>query len=209
MFVEITQIGLKIDLRDFFEPRSHCSIRTSGLHNMDCSPNEKAEDEAARRAVSLGLSAPTFVDAERRRVVGISQRYTRETRKEIPQQWDRFCEDWERLASSEAADSFGVSWNANRSGFDYLVGVEAGDPTRIPTGYEVVTLPAGRYAVFPHRLHVTQIAPAFDTIWDRWVPECGLDMDESAPCFERYTAEFKSDAPGCGIELWIPLRISP
>ena len=74
----------------------------------------------------------------------------------------------------------------------------------LPPDFMSLKLTARRYAVFPHTNRVSEIAKAIETIWTKWVPDCGLKIAQS-PCFERYSADF-DPAKGKGVaEIWIPL----
>ena len=171
----------------------------------DAMTPELREQEASIRAQSLGLDAPQFVDYPARQVAGLNQSYTFETRSEIPAQWGRFAPRMGTIPGQQGPNSYGVCWNYQPvCGFDYLTGVEVAAGSSLPEEFNTIELPAGRYAVFAHRKHISAIADTIDTIWSKWVPDAGLSIRE-APCFERYTEEFDPQAGQGGTEIWIPL----
>ncbi|MCA9000171.1 MAG: GyrI-like domain-containing protein, partial [Planctomycetaceae bacterium] len=168
----------EIEIRPIFEAEDFGSEFTPELR----------EQEAAIRAQTLGLNPPNFVDADSRFITGLNQSYTKETRRDIPQQWGRFCDVMDTIPERTGKDSCGVSWNCESCGsFDYLTGVEVQEGTELPPDITTVKASAGRYAVFCHTKHVSELAAAFDTIWSQWAPDCGLNLNTDAPCFERYT----------------------
>jgi len=98
------------------------------------------------------------------------------------------------------------AWNYKPGvGFDYLCGVEVGNTAGLPKDFSQVRLPAGRYAVFIHRKHVSAIPETLDAIWKKWLPNSGLQAADS-PCFERYTKEFNPQTGMGGTEIWIALK---
>jgi len=166
---------------------------------------ELREQESSLRAQLLGLSEPRFVDGKEMLIAGLQSHYTLETRKNIPSQWQRFGPLIGKVAGQVGKSSYGVCWNCKDDcSFDYLAGVEVSETTGLPAGFAQVKLPAQRYAVFAHQHPIAQIANTIDTIWSKWVPDCGLKVD-STPCYERYTEEFDPET-GKGIEIWVPLK---
>lgn len=166
---------------------------------------ELREQEAALRAQTLGLNAPAFQHGRAISIVGLNRTYTMETRSGIPQQWEQFVPRMRAISMADAS-CYGVCWNTQEDcAFDYLTGVEASAGAALPGDFVTIPLEARRYAVFPHTGHVSAIPQTIDTIWSRWVPECGLKVAH-APCFERYTADFNPQTGMGGTEIWVPLE---
>lgn len=185
----------EIEIRPVFEPEDFGEAFTPELR----------EQEAAVRATALGLNAPVFQTGRELTIVGMNHTYTMETRSGIPQQWERFVPRMRSLPTADAS-CYGVCWNTQEDcGFDYLTGVEMTDGGNVPADFITIKLPARRYAVFPHTGHVSAIPKTIDTIWSKWVPECGLKIAH-APCFERYTADFNPQTGMGGTEIWVPLE---
>jgi AraC family transcriptional regulator len=99
-----------------------------------------------------------------------------------------------------------VCWNYKPgSGFDYLSGVEVKAGAPLPSTLSQVRIPAGRYAVFTHRQHVSTIAQTLDAIWTKWLPNSGHPAAD-APCFERYDERFDPRSGLGGFEIWVALK---
>jgi len=99
-----------------------------------------------------------------------------------------------------------VCWNTKPDcSFDYLTGVEVANTNNLPKQCASLKLDDRRYAVFTHRGHVSAIPKTIDTIWSKWVPDCGVQIAK-APCFELYRSEFNPDTGRGGMEVWIPLE---
>lgn len=167
---------------------------------------ELREQEAALRANILGLNMPTFQDRSSVTIAGINQSYSMATRAAIPQQWERFVPLMNSIPGKVGSTSYGVCWQTKPNcDFDYLTGVEVANTGKPFPEFTSVTLDAGRYAVFSHTDHVSAIPKTIDTIWSKWVPDCGLSIAKS-PCFECYTSDFNPHTGTGGIEIWIPLQ---
>ncbi len=172
----------------------------------DAFTQELRENEAVMRAQTLGLNAPHFVDAGPMVIGGLQASYNCETRTAIPQHWQRFVEQANALKCMQGKDMYGVCWNTTPEGnFEYLSGAPIDPSEDLPASLSKLELTARRYAVFPHTQHVSAIPQTVDTIWRKWVKDCGLSIAE-APCLERYTLEFDPVAGMGGMEIWIPLE---
>lgn len=168
---------------------------------------ELREQEASLRAQTLGLGEVRYENSPARRVVGLNVTYTPATRHQIGDHWHRFIPRLAEFPGPQAQVCYGVCWNS-REGctFDYLTGIESA-AKETPAEMQEVTLPAGRYAVFTHAGHVSELPIMLDTLWGQWAPDCGLDIAAS-PSFELYTQEFNPDTGRGGMEFWVPLKPS-
>ncbi len=172
----------------------------------DAFTQELRENEAILRAKTLGLNAPHFVDAGSMVIGGLQAAYDCETRTAIPQHWQRFVAQADQMACMQGKDMYGVCWNATADGnFEYLSGAPIDPSEDLPASFSKLVIDAQRYAVFPHTQHVSAIPQTLDTIWRKWVKDCGLSIAE-APCLERYTLEFDPVTGMGGMEIWIPVK---
>lgn len=186
-----------IEIRPFFENEDFGEALTPELQ----------ERFAATHATALGLNKITYQPCPEMILAGLNQSYTMESRIRIPQQWEKFVPRGATIPGVKGPTFYGVCWNTKPDcGFDYLTGVEVTDASRLPSDMTFVKLPARRYAVFVHAGHVSAIPKTIDTIWTKWVPDCGLKI-ASAPCFERYTSEFNPGTGMGGMEIWVPLDV--
>ena len=186
-----------IEIRPFFEAADFGEAYTPELR----------EQEAAVRAISLGLNRPEFKVLSSLTLVGLNASYTMETRVNIPEQWHTFVPRASSIPGMRNTTFYGVCWRTKPDcGFDYLTGVEVSHTDGLPNDFTSLTLPAGRYAVFPHTEHVSSLGNALDRIWTQWAPSCGLSIAKS-PCFERYTSDFNPQTGMGGTEIWIPLEV--
>ncbi|MCE9605257.1 MAG: GyrI-like domain-containing protein [Planctomycetia bacterium] len=152
------------------------------------------------------LDPPRFEQGSEMRIAGLSATYDRETRKNIPQQWDRF-ETYKRSIPGQVGRStFGVCSNfLDGCRFDYLCGVEVEPNSELPDGLTRIRIPKQRYAVFTHRGNVSGIAATFDYIWNQWFPSSGC-LSVETPCVECYSEDFDAASGRGSIEIWIPIK---
>lgn len=187
----------EIEIRPVFEAADFGDVLTPELK----------ENDAALRAQTLGLSAPRFENSPKLQIAGLNETYTFESRVNIPSQWQRFAPHIGKVPGQVGMNTYGVCWNFKEgTGFDYLTGVEVSDAKSLPAGFSQITLQPQRYAIFSHREHVSSIPKTIETIWNRWLPDAGLQAVQ-APCFERYTEQFDPKTGMGGIEIWVPIKV--
>jgi AraC family transcriptional regulator len=151
------------------------------------------------------LEPPRFEDGKPLLIAGLGERYTCETSKAIPAQWQRFVPHIGNVPGQIGWTTYGVRCNSDEEGnFDYICGVEVSSFSEVPAGFGRVRIPRQRYAVFCHRDHVSTIRRTINTIWNKWLPESDHEVAD-APDFERYQ-DFDPRSGTGTIEIWIPLR---
>ena len=152
------------------------------------------------------LEPPRFETAKALLIAGLGQRYSCDSSKAIPGQWQRFQPHLNHIPGQIGRTAFGVCCNSDDDGnFDYVCGVEVADFSGLPAEFTRVRLPAQRYAVFRHRDHISAIRRTVHTIWSKWLPESKYEAVD-APNFERYGEEFDPRSGNGGLEIWIPIK---
>src|SRR5262249_12526419 len=152
------------------------------------------------------LEPPRFETAKPFLVAGLGERYTCESSKAIPAQWQRFQPYIGNIPGQLGRTAYGVCCNSDdEGGFDYIPGVEVSSFADLPAELSRVRIPAQRYAVFAHREHISAIRRTVHTIWSRWLPASGHEAAD-APDFERYDERFDPRTGLGGLEIWIPLK---
>ena len=141
---------------------------------------------------------PRFADHAALRVVGRARRYTFAETARVPELWREVVpEMFDRMRGVE---TFGVSYDIDADGFSYLVGVA--DAGRFDTdGYDHVTLPAGRHAVFDHPGDVSTIPRTWEAAF---AGGGGAYTVGDGPKFERYVPDYDPSRSG-GVSIWLPL----
>ena len=152
---------------------------------MRCRAETEKTTQTSASKDTHKVPAPRFEECPEQLIVGLNETYTFETRLHIPTQWNRFVAYLGKVQGQIGKACYGVCWNYEPGcGFDYLTGVEAADSSSLPKEFTRIRLPAGRYAVFIHEDHVSQIPQSVEAIYSKWLPLSGFKIAES-PSFEN------------------------
>ena len=138
-------------------------------------------------------------------VAGLSGRYTFETASAIPALWQRFDPYFGNVPGEVGGACYGISYNADDSGFDYMAGVEVKAFEGLPAELARLRIPEQRYAVFAHRDHVSALPATFRAIWNDWLPRSGRKVSDG-PAYELYDERFHPETGTGIIEVWVPLK---
>ncbi|HKW31516.1 MAG TPA: GyrI-like domain-containing protein [Candidatus Acidoferrum sp.] len=166
---------------------------------------------ATKQSSATRLEQPRFENGKPLLISGLRRRYIAETIKDLPAQWQHLVPHLGQISGQVGRTAYGVCWQpADGAGIEYLTGVEVSGFTGLPADFTVVSLPAAKYAVFPHRDHVSKLHETCDAI-SKWFPESGHQpaaaTDAETPAFfERYSEEFNPQIGMGGMEVWVPLQ---
>jgi AraC family transcriptional regulator len=167
---------------------------------------ELVEAMTMNHSILKDLAEPRFETRKAFLAAGLSVRYDYEScGAGIPAQWQRFAPYIGNVPGQTGTDAYGVRYNSDDSGLDYLCGVEVGEFSQLPPELSRVRVPANRYAVFTHSGHISAIRSTWHTIWNRWLPKSGHQLAD-APDFERYGKEFDPRTGSGEVEIWVPLK---
>ena len=162
-----------------------------------------------KQSPAAQLEAPRFENGTALLVAGLRSHYTAETMNRIPAQWQQFAPYLGKIPGQVGGAAYGVCWLL-AEGIDYLSGVEVSSAASVPGEFEVVGIPAQKYAVFPHREHISKLRETLDAIGHKGLPESGHEVArggaEAPAFFERYSEEFDPRTGMGGIEVWIPIK---
>lgn len=86
--------------------------------------------------------------------------------------------------------------------FTKWAGMQVQDEQEIPTEMNLLTVPAGKYAVFTHKGPATSI---FQQIYGEWIPNSEYELDHR-PHFEVLGEDYKKGDPNSIEEIWIPIK---
>src|SRR5579883_631442 len=144
--------------------------------------------------------------SQARLIADLSQRYTCENSAVIPSQRQRFLHNCGHVPGQVGRIAYGVSYNqAERGNFDYLCGIEVKDFAKLPTEFDRVRVPEHKYLVFTHEGHISGIRATWNSIWNQWLPQSGLQLADG-PFLERYDETFDPQTGFGGVEIWIPVK---
>ncbi len=119
---------------------------------------------------------PTIVDRPAFHLVGVQRKFTPATMAMIPGVWDLFVPRIEEIENACGDLTYGVCEEAvdGRGTFAYTAAIEVEDLSCVPEGMVGFTVPAGAWAVFMHRGHISKIVETFDAIAGTWLAAANL-----------------------------------
>jgi AraC family transcriptional regulator len=151
------------------------------------------------------LAAPRTEQRPGFRVAGLIQRHDHEASAAIPIQWSRFAPWLGHIPGQVGWTTYGVIFDADDEGADYMCAVEVDSSGAVPAELVVRTLAPQTYAIFAHGGHITEIRSVWIAIWREALPK--LDRKPAAaPSFERYGENFDPRTGNGGFEIWIPVE---
>jgi AraC family transcriptional regulator len=150
------------------------------------------------------IEEPAIVDGPALLLAGISRTYSG-TNAGMPAQWGEFQPWLGHVPGQRGNTAYGVLYNDNESGIDYLTGVEVASTASLPDTLAHLAIAPQRYAVFQHRGHVSTISATWQAIWSQWFPRSGYQA-VAAPMLEKYPGTFDPVTGNGGFEIWIPVE---
>ena len=155
-----------------------------------------------KKEMIVDVAKPELRERQAFRVVGLSAACTFENTSAIPGLWQAANAREDEIEGAVTGVGYGVCCDHDETGrFRYVAGVEAAGKTE---GMDHVDIPAGRYAVFTHNGHVSDLPRTVYTIWNKSLPDLGLEPAK-APDFERYDRRFDPETGRGAVEIWIPI----
>ena len=157
-----------------------------------------------RETQAGALAAPRMEQGRAMLIAGLGERFSFETQAGIPGLWQRFRDHIGSVPGQVGGVCYGVCYNTDDAGFDYIAGVEVGAFGALPAGLARVRVAKQRYAVFTHGAHVSSVTSTFMAIFNEWLPASGYQAAD-APVFERYDDRFDGRTGAGGFEIWVPV----
>ena len=151
------------------------------------------------------LAAPRMEDGRSLLIAGLQEHVTFDNLAALPGLWQRFGPHIGQVPGQIGPVTYGVCYNTDENGFDYIAGVEVAGVTALPPDFAQLRIAPQRYAVFTHTDHISAVRGTFMAIFNDWLPRLGLQSAE-APVFERYDERFDPRTGTGGFEIWIPVK---
>jgi AraC family transcriptional regulator len=157
----------------------------------------------------VDLEIPRFENGRPLLIAGLRERLTDDAGN-IPALWQRFVPYIGNVPGQAGHIAYGVSLfkGDGSCGCEYyLAGVEVSDFSGLPGEFSHLRIPAHKYAVFPHREHVSRLWNTIDAIGRKWLPNSGHEIATDARgFFERYSEDFNPQTGMGGMEVWMPIK---
>ena len=143
-------------------------------------------------------------------VVGMRGLFTPATMSQIPAIWGRFVPRMGEIEGRIGEVTYGVCEDeANGKGtFAYTACMEVESLARVPEGMVGLTVPAGTWAVFTHRGHISKITETFDAIFTTGLAAANLER-AGALDLEVYDEAWDPDTGMGDVPIHIPVRRAP
>lgn len=152
------------------------------------------------------LAAPKIEDMPARNFAGPVVRYDMTTRAKIPAQWEAYNRDGIRVPAIGPRDYYALvaNFNEQAGSFDYLCGQEVAADTPLPEGFKRLSVPAGKWARFSTRGHISTMQAVWTEVMNTWMGQPGLEARRGTS-IEYYPPEFNGMTGQGGYELWVPV----
>lgn len=150
-------------------------------------------------------SGPLYLAGLRKRIEGLPSSV-------IPGFWQKFSPYRGWIPGQIDRTSYGALLEGlqGADSFDYLTAVEVSSFGKIGADWDRFEIPRQRYAIFPHRDHVSELRQTLHAIFAHSLPALGLTAKRRAPetplLLERYDANFNLSTGWGNIEVWVPLE---
>lgn len=135
------------------------------------------------------------------------------TENKTPSLWKSFMTERNEIKNKIGSELYSIQvydpsyftdFNPTRE-FEKWAGIEVTNFESVPSGMEILTLPAGLYAVFLYKGAASQGQATFTYIFSTWLPNSGYSLDHR-PHFEVLGEKYKHEDPDSEEEIWIPIR---
>ena len=158
--------------------------------------------------VAAILPPPHIVSLEPLLIAGIGRRFACDDFAGIPALWQELHPHLGEIPGQKGSATYGLVANMAAPGdtYFYLAGVEVCDIAEIDKSFTGIRLPAQRWAIFPHRGHITTIASTIHAIFGHALPAAGLAAGDMPDLLERYDQNFDPRTGAGGFEIWVPVK---
>lgn len=123
--------------------------------------------------------------------------------EEIPKFWDEHMKSGD---SKIVCGMYGVCYDGDESGFEYLIADNYIPWNEVPNGYITKTIPEGMWAVFPCRGPLPEALQEVNTkIWNEWLPNSKEYKLSGNYNIEMYTPLCEDENNNYS-EIWVPVE---
>jgi len=177
--------------------------RTRGLDGLPLVPPLREDPK-----LDVDLPPPRLETLGPLVIAGLGRRFAVDDLAGIPALWQELRPHLGFIPGQKGTIAYGLAARmaADGESLFYLAGVEVSDLSDLDDGFTGIKLPAQRWAVFPHRGHVTTIASTIDAIFSEALPAAGLKHGDMPDLLERYDANFSPQTGAGGFEIWAPVK---
>jgi AraC family transcriptional regulator len=153
---------------------------------------------------------PRIEDRKAILIAGLQRHYTEANLNDLPSQWQSV--PFRRIPGQAGRAAYGVVFDGKEDvcDFEYLAGIEVSSLTNLPPELARMSVPAQKYAIFPHRDHVSKLKNTIDTIVKTWLPSAKEILASPQPgqpwMIEFYGEDFDPQTGLGTMEVWFPVK---
>jgi AraC family transcriptional regulator len=145
-------------------------------------------------------------------IAGSQKHYTAQNLNELESQWESL--PFGKIPGQRGKVGYGVVFDGkeNECDFEYLAGAEVSTFDGLPPNFARMSVPAQKYAIFPHRDHVSKLRNTIDAAVKTWLRQAlanGIAAPPSPgqPWMIEYYGEDFDPKTGMGtMEVWFPVK---
>ena len=156
----------------------------------------------------VDLPPPSVTERSTLLLAGLSERHPFNKPEEVPAHWQRFNPFIGAIPNARDEAAYGVLSEARfgGEGFQYTAAVEITRLGELPPELKTLRLPAGRFAQFRYRGHVSKMRAMVNTIFNRDLDALGMEPAQFPNFVEYYGPEFDPESGFGQQEIWVPLK---
>jgi predicted transcriptional regulator YdeE len=148
---------------------------------------------------------PKILNRDSFKIMGTSTHVTAENEKPelFESIWEKF-ESYHKQIKPFSTDLsyYGIRFISGKGGdYEYVAGMAVKDVVPVPKNLVTREIPSSQYAVFESP--VNGIGETYRYIFLNWMPLSPFDLNASAPVFEQYPPEERTEMP---VLIFIPVK---
>jgi len=156
--------------------------------------------------VTPNLAAPVIEHRDGMRMTGLRQQVNVGDANGIPALWQRFGAYLDHIPGAVSPAAYGIVVSMDGDLCDYMAAAEIGPAAEPLPEFQVLLIPARRWARFPHAGHVSAIRGTIAAIFDHGLVDAGLEQEEDLSFVEYYGPDFDPQTGLGTVEIWIGLK---
>ncbi len=161
------------------------------------------------------MQEPRITTAQELRLIGMKRTMSLAS-DQTPALWQSFMPRLREIAQRTNLDLYSVQCYEGglnvasfspQTVFEKWAAAAVSPDAVVPDAMELLTIPAGQYAVFIHHGLPSAFPQTAQHIYGTWLPNSGYQLDDR-PHFEIMGPDYRPDDPQAQEEVWIPIRQS-
>lgn len=153
---------------------------------------------------------PRFFELPPLLLAGMREPLNEQSAHTIPLLWQKFAPYIGSIPHQQGNRiAYGLcvrSSESSNGSYYYMAACEVSEFADLPLDLSPLIVPAHKYAVFVHEMHVSRIKETIDWVFDQWLPTSGFTHNpQSIHFFERYGEDYNPETGMGGTEIWLPI----